>query len=318
VKILITQILDIPAVPILILEAIFSNIGGTATLIGDPPNIIIGSKAHLHFIDFIKALSPPILIITIISYVIGYFMIRKHSRISPTAKMIIKHAQPEKAILNPQKLKISLFLFFVTLIGFFVSHIIHLKPGIVALIGASLMAIFTKTNIEHMLEKIEWTTIIFFAGLFMLIGAMEYNHVFDLLGKKIIGFTEGNLLLTCMIILWASAFLSAIVDNIPLVIALIPLIQSIIPEFSSSLGLNSSALIKAQIEMPLYWSLALGSCLGGNGSMIGASANVVVSQIAKANRYKMSFWDFTKVGLGFMLLSVTISSFYIYFAYFFK
>ncbi|MBN1592545.1 MAG: anion permease, partial [Candidatus Coatesbacteria bacterium] len=167
------------------------------------------------------------------------------------------------------------------------------------------------------LAKVEWNTIMFFVGLFMLIGCLEYVGLFAFLGKQLVGYTSGNLLLTCLVVLWFSALISAVVDNIPLVMSMIPVVKSIIPAFAAQMGLDpGSAEVTSQIAEPLYWSLALGSCLGGNGSLVGASANIVVAQIAKRNNYRLTFFGFTRYAFPLMLFSVVISSIYIYLRYF--
>ncbi len=201
------------------------------------------------------------------------------------------------------------------LLAFFASHSLHIEPGIIAISGALIMAIVCGVDLHHALEKVEWNSIFFFIGLFMLIGALEHNHVFESLGVLILEVTSGNLAATALTVLWFSAIASAIVDNIPLVIAMIPLIKSIVPVFAQQLGLSDAEAIRLQIEEPLYWSLALGACLGGNGSLVGASANVVIAQIARRNRYDFTFWGFTRLGLPTMLGSTAIASVYVYLRY---
>ncbi len=311
ITILVTQILEVPTVPVLILEAVFSNLGGTATLVGDPPNIVIGSKAGLSFMDFITNLTPPVLIILAIALVIIIPLFKKRMHVPELIRERVMKAHPEKAIIDPKVLRRALPVFCLVIIGFFVGHMFHVEPGIIALGGALLMAVVCGIDVHQVLEHVEWGTIFFFIGLFMLIGALEHNGVFELLGATVIELTHGNLLLTTMAVLWFCAIFSAIVDNIPLVIAMMPLLQIIIPDYVASTGLSQE-----QVSHPLYWALALGACLGGNGSLIGASANVVVSQIAHKNRYKLSFMDFTKYGLPMMLLSLVISTVYLYLRYF--
>jgi Na+/H+ antiporter NhaD/arsenite permease-like protein len=317
ITILIAQMLEIPAVPILIMEAVFSNIGGTATLIGDPPNVIIGSQAKLSFNDFINNLTPVILIVAVVSLLAMILLMKRRFTARPGTKERIMKAKPEKAIVDPLLLKRALPVLALTIIGFFLSRLIHVEAGIVALCGGLLMVIVCKVEMRGVLEKVEWTTIMFFIGLFIVIGALEINGVFQMLGKQIIALTNGNLLLTAITILWFSAILSAIVDNIPLVIAMIPLIKSIVPVFARQMGIDGAEeLVKVQIEQPLYWSLALGACLGGNGTLIGASANVVISQIARRNKYNLTFACFTKYGFPMMLLSLVICTLYVYLRYF--
>lgn len=315
--ILITQILEIPTVPVLILEAIFSNIGGTATLVGDPPNIIIGSSANLSFNDFLLNLGPVVLIILVLSLIVVVFTLRKTTSVQQSARNRILKSHPDLAIIDRKKMNISLSIFALVLIGFFFGRMLEIEPGIVALAGGMLMALVCRIEIGSLLGKVEWATIIFFIGLFMLIGALQENGVFTILSEQIIHYTRGHLLLTVISVLWVSAIISAIVDNIPLVIAMVPLINSIIPEFASQMGLqNDPVAIQTLIKEPLFWSLALGACLGGNGTLVGASANVVISQIAKKNNYPLTFWQFTQIGIPMMILSLLISTVYIYWRYF--
>lgn len=317
VTILICQILELPTVPFLIMEAIFSNIGGTATLIGDPPNILIGSKTGLTFTDFIVNLGPIICLILVAAIGLLMFSLRGQTKTREAARKLLMRAEPHKALIDPLVLKRGLPVFGVVLVGFFVGHFVGVEPGIVALTGAFVMASLCRVSLHEVLGKVEWETIMFFIGLFMLIGALEVNGVFEYLGQAVLSLTRGHLALTVLSIMWISAIGSAVVDNIPLVIAMIPLIQAIIPAFAKSMGLeNSPEAIHAKIMSPLFWALALGACLGGNGTLIGASANVVVSQIAKRNGYHVTFLGFTRYGAVFMLLSLVISSAYMMLRYF--
>ena len=318
VTILITQLLRLPTVPILIMEAIFSNIGGTATLIGDPPNILIGASCNLSFNDFLINLTPVVLIVMAVTLGVVLLQMRKNLRTAPSAVAQVRLTEPKLAILEPARPSRSMWVFAFVLLGFFTSRLTGLEPGIIAICGAFVMALVCKIELSHMLEKVEWNTILFFSGLFMMVGALEIDGVFNSLGQWMIHMTDGNFALTMMIILWGSAILSAVIDNIPLVISMIPLIQSIVPIFAGQMGIaGSEELITAQIREPLFWALALGACLGGNGTLIGASANVVVCQIARKNRYPVTFWQFTRYGFPLMILSVAICSVYLYFRYIF-
>jgi len=174
-----------------------------------------------------------------------------------------------------------------------------------------------KREAHEVLNYVEWNTIFFFVGLFMLIFGLEHNGVFEMMGKELLHMTGGNLLVTALAILWFSAIASAIVDNIPLVMAMIPLVQSMTPVFAKQMGLEGSEVLIAQrISEPLFWSLALGACLGGNGTLVGASANVVISQIAKRNNHGFTFWEFSKIGFPMMILSLIFCTVYIYLRYF--
>ncbi|MDD3119644.1 MAG: SLC13 family permease, partial [Victivallales bacterium] len=237
-------------------------------------------------------------------------------RAAPAALERIAKTRPELAIINHKNMVRSLIVFGLVILGFFLSRAINVEPGIIAIAGGFLMALVCGINVHQVLAKVEWGTIMFFTGLFMLIGSLEVNGFFEMMGGKIVELTSGNFTLTVMVILWSSAILSAIVDNIPLVIAMIPLIKSIVPVFAKQMGLEGSEdAIRTVVEEPLLWSLALGACLGGNGTLIGASANVVISQVARKNKYHLSFWEFTRYGAPMMLLSLVISSFYIYLRY---
>ncbi len=316
VTILITQLLRLPTVPILIMEAIFSNIGGTATLIGDPPNILIGASCGLSFNDFLLNLGPVVVVVMIVCVGVMVAVMRKHLTSPKEAVAQVMLTEPRLAILEPNRLKKALSVFVLVLAGFFTSRMTELEPGLIAMAGAFVMTLVCGIEPAKMLEKVEWNTIMFFCGLFMMVGALEENHVFELLGQGMLKLTAGNLMLTMMVILWSSAILSAVVDNIPLVIAMIPLINSIVPVFARQMGLEGmESEIAVQISEPLFWSLALGACFGGNGTLVGASANVVIAQISNKNHYRMTFADFTRYGAPMMLLSVAISSIYLYFRY---
>ena len=316
ITILLTQILEIPTAPILILEAIFSNIGGTATMIGDPPNIIIGSQTKFGFNDFLFNLAPVIIIIVIVVLIGLYFFMRKDLKTSPEARERVMAARPECAIIQPKVLKNALPIFVLVLLGFFTGSLTHIEPGIVAMTGAVVMTVTCKVSLERVLHHVEWNTIMFFIGLFMLMSALSANGVFDKLGQLVLWASQGDLFITVMAMLWISAILSMIVNNIPLIIAMIPLAQGMVPVFAAQMGLTAEADIMQQIEAPLIWALALGSCLGGNGTMVGASANVVVAQIATRNGSPVDFMRFTKYGLPLTLVSLVVCTIYMWLRYF--
>ncbi|MBX3179962.1 MAG: ArsB/NhaD family transporter [Candidatus Hydrogenedentes bacterium] len=317
ITILITQLLEIRTAPILILLAIFSNIGGTATLIGDPPNIIIGSATTLSFNDFLLNLGPVVVIATLLCLALVRFRLRNSLNAPEEARSRVMMAQPELAILDAGLLRRCLGVLALILLGFFTGRLTGFEPGIVALAGAVLMIIVCRVDIHTALHKVEWATILFFIGLFMLISALEHNGLFERSGELLVEATRGNLLLTALVILWAGAFASAIVDNIPLVIAMLPLIKTMIPTFAMQMGLaDNPELTHTTIAAPLYWALALGACLGGNGTLIGASANVVIAQVGKRNNCGISFMDFTRAGFPIMILTAALSSVYLYWRYF--
>jgi len=199
-----------------------------------------------------------------------------------------------------------LSVFALVFIGFFIHHMFHVEPGIVAIAGMCILLVITKSHAEHMLKAVEWDAILFFIGLFIMIGALEHNHVIDFLAKEMIKVCGSNMILTAVIVLVGSAFFSAVLDNIPLVIAMTPLVQKLIE--------NSGGSITG--AHPLFWALALGACLGGNGTLIGASANVVASKIGARNGYPITFMTFLKYGVPFTIQSLVIAVAYLLLRYY--
>jgi Na+/H+ antiporter NhaD/arsenite permease-like protein len=306
VTILITQLLELPTLPFLILEALASNIGGTATLIGDPPNIIIGSRAELTFNDFLFNLAPGVLVMAAVFILSALLMMRKHLHVTDLVRTRVTEACPKRALRDVKKMKRSLAVFGLIFIGFFTHHHLGVPPGMIALAGMSLMLLVCYTKSEKMLRHVEWDAILFFIGLFIIIGALEQNGAIDLLAAGMLGLCGDNMLLTAMVVLWGSALLSAVLDNIPFVIVMMPLIQRLLTDS----GLPATG------DHPLFWALAFGACLGGNGTLIGASANVVVCKIGDRNGCPISFLQFMKWGFPFMIQSVLIATLYLWLRYF--
>lgn len=318
ITILLTQILDIPTVPFLVLQALFSNIGGTATLIGDPPNILIASKSGLNFNQFLFHLTPAVLLVmaVILTQVV---VSRRHVfRATPAARLRIMHAHPELAITDPVRLKRGLVVFGLIIIGFCAGHYINVPPGVVALAGSFLLLIVCGTGIRGAMEKVEWETIYFLIGLFILVGTLEHVGVFEMLGKAMFGAIGSNLPVLAIAIIWISGVLSAAFGNIPVVIAFMPLVESVLKAYFEPMGGMASVAPEQvmAISEPLWWSLALGSCLGGNGTLFGAAANVVVAQIAKKNGYPITFGTFLRFGLPVTVASLVICSAYVYLRYY--
>ena len=304
--ILITQLLEIPTIPFLIMMAMASNIGGTATLIGDPPNIIIGSKAALSFNDFLIHLGPNIAVIGIVFILLSALTLRKKLHVPDVIKVRVLESYPELAIRDPKKLKAALIIFGLIFIGFFLHSLLHIEPGLIALGGMALMLFFARSESDYMLKSVEWDTILFFIGLFIIIGALEKNGVIDLLASLMIRASGGNLFLSVVIILWGSAVFSSILDNIPFVVTMIPLVQKLVVSFDAPV----------QGPHPLYWALALGACLGGNGTLIGASANVVIAKIGKKNNYNITFGKFSRMSIPLTLVTLVLSTGYLWLRYF--
>jgi Na+/H+ antiporter NhaD/arsenite permease-like protein len=316
ITILITQILEIRTVPFLLLEAVFSNIGGTATLIGDPPNILIASSSHLTFNDFLIHLTPVVFICMVVALIVILPLLRRSVHVAPSARDRILAARPNLAITDPVGLRRAGIVFLLILAGFVGSHAIHVEPGIIALCGAVVMTIVSGVSLRDALEKVEWDSIFFLVGLFMLVGSLDHHGIFESLGTVLLDATRGSLLAAMLVLLWGSAILSTVAGSIPVTMALIPLVHSVIPFFAEQAGLDiaDEAALRTLAD-PLWWSLALGACFGGNGSLVGAAANVVVADIARKNGYHFSFWRFSLYGLPVMLLTLALSSVYLWVRY---
>lgn len=290
--------LDIDPIPFLLTEIFSSNIGGTATLIGDPPNIIIGSAGGLSFIDFIKELTPVILVIMCVALTVLAFIFRKklhasQDKMDEVAKIDNSHTITDKALM----IRSTLILAFVIL-GFMLHDVTHIETCVVAMLGASILLIFEKPN--EILQDVEWNTIFFFIGLFIIIGGLEASGGIKLMAEWILKVTQGSQAATSMIILWASGVISGIIDNIPYTATMAPMLV----EIEKTMG--------ATYAYPLWWALSLGACLGGNMTIIGAAANVIVSENAAKSGHPISFMRFLKYGVGVVAISLLISTAYIY------
>ena len=316
VTILITQILEISPVPFVILEAIASNIGGTATLIGDPPNIIIGSQGHLSFNDFLINLAPGILAAMAVFLATIYLLFRKQLTVDESIRRRIDDAIPHLAITDRKNMVRALVVMAFMMLGFFLHVGIGLEPGIIALAGSMVMMLVCRAESNDALMRVEWTVIFFFIGLFVMVAALEETGAIDWVAYHLIAVAGHNLFLMCVVVLWSSAILSGVLDNIPFVIAMVPLLRLSFTTIAQNMGISDPTVIQHSIAEPLWWSLALGVCLGGNGTLIGASANVVSAQICDKNKYHISFWKFTKLGFPLMIQSVIIATIYIWLRFF--
>lgn len=293
--------LDIDPIPFLLTEIFSSNIGGTATLIGDPPNIIIGSAGGLSFIDFIKELTPVILVIMCVVLTVLAFIFRKklhasQDKMDEVAKIDNSHTITDKALMIRSTLILALVI-----LGFMLHDVTHIETCVVAMLGASILLIFEKPN--EILQDVEWNTIFFFIGLFIIIGGLEASGGIKLMAEWILKVTQGSQAATSMIILWASGVISGIIDNIPYTATMAPMLV----EIEKTMG--------ATYAYPLWWALSLGACLGGNMTIIGAAANVIVSENAAKSGHPISFMRFLKYGVGVVAISLTISTVYIYFRF---
>lgn len=315
VTLLIAEALEVEPEPYLISCALASNIGGTATLIGDPPNIMIASKAQLNFMDFILHLTP-IVIIIMAFYILAIWLIwGRKLRTREELKRRIMEMKEREAIKDPLMLKKSLFVLSLVLLGFVFHGFLHYPPATIALFGAGLLLLLSNTHEpHHVLAEVEWPTIFFFIGLFIIVGAVVKVGFIKLMSLKILELTQGDLFLTSMVIMWFSAFASAIVDNIPYVATMNPLIIDMARELWPNL--SGIQLLQHPQLMPVWWSLALGACLGGNGSAIGASANVIVVGISEKAGRKITFLRFMLYGMPIMIMTVILSTIYIWLRYY--
>lgn len=316
VTILVTKILELDSVPFLILEALASNIGGTATLIGDPPNVIIGSAAGLTFLDFVLHLTPATILIMTVFLAVLYSRNRGRFTVEEHIRLRIREAIPHLAIVDCRMMVRTLAVVCLTMIGFLLHGVLEIEAGVIALVGAMIVLLVNRVDVEGFFREVEWGVLFFFIGLFILVGALEHTGVIEFLAQKLIGLSGDNLFYACMLLLWGSALASSILDNIPIVMALIPMVEVMIAHYAAILGVTEVAMIRNSIAMPLWWSLALGACLGGNGTLIGASANVVTARIGEGNDTPISFMRFTRTGFPYMLLTVAVATLYIWLRYF--
>ena len=303
----ITNKLNVNPIPYLIVQIIASNIGGTATLIGDPPNIMIGSAVkELTFVAFIQNLALISAINLGVILAILTFLYRKQLHTTEELKADLM-ALDEKAELKDKKLlKKCLAVLSLTIVGFFLHQIVHVESSTVALSGAFLLLLIASRDhsfIEHAMEKVEWTTIFFFIGLFVAVGGLIEVGIIKQIAEYGIELTGGDVAKTSMLILWLSAIVSSFLDNIPFVATMIPLIQ----DMGRNMGVSN-------LE-PLWWSLALGACLGGNGTIVGASANLIVAGMAAEAGHNISFVRYLKIGFPMMILTIILSTIYIYLRY---
>jgi Na+/H+ antiporter NhaD/arsenite permease-like protein len=315
VTLLICQALELDVVPFLITEALASNIGGTATLIGDPPNIMIASKAQLDFMAFVNHLTP-VIILVLIAYVISIkFIFGKRLKVKEELRQRVMSMDENEAIKDPVLLKKSLAVLAITVTGFIFHGMLHFEPATIALFGAGLLLLVSGTkNPHHILAEAEWSTLFFFMGLFMIIGGVVKVGLIKWMSIQVLNITQGNLLGTSMIVMWFSAFASAFIDNIPYVATMNPLIIDMAKQLWPNL--SGIQLLHHPDLMPIWWSLALGACLGGNGTAIGASANVIIVGMAEKFGKPISFKKFMLYGMPLMIESVIICTVYVWLRYY--
>ena len=310
----ITRKLKINPYPYLILEIFASNIGGTATLIGDPPNILIGSALNLSFMDFLNELTP-VVAVTMVVLILGFnFFWGKNLKTTDQNRKAVMKISEIDCITDWSLLKKSLFVLFFVILGFISAEHLHIANGTIAMFGgAVLLLLYTIGNdheerdhkTEEIFSIVDWTTIFFFSGLFVIVYGLEETGVLALLGQKFIAFTDGSIEKAALLIIWVSAIVSAAIDNIPFVATMIPMIKSM----EESMG-------GREAMMPVWWALSLGACFGGNGTLIGASANVIVAGMAAREGHPINFLRFLIWSIPVMLISVAIATVYLYLRFF--
>lgn len=293
-SIAIARMLKIDPVPFLMGQILASNVGGTATLIGDPPNIMIGSAAHLSFMDFLENTGFAVLFILAVLILLMKIVYEKKIELGTVDTGAIEKLDPSKSITNRALMKKGIIVLICVIVGFMFHDKLGIESSVIALTAAAVMLIIGREDVNEAIQDVEWTTILFFMSLFVVVGGLTETGIIKELASKIIDATNGHPMVTMLVLLWASALLSSILDNIPFVATLIPLILAMQAD-----GIDVTSF---------WWAISLGACLGGNGTMIGASANVVLSDISTKHGYPITFKSYLKVGMPFMLLSIVIAT----------
>lgn len=304
VTLLVCDRLGLRAAPFLIAEVLASNVGGIATLVGDPPNIIIASRGGLTFNDFLVHLAPLAVVLTAVLVLMSRYMFRRFFVYDEDRADEVMSLNEREAIHDPRLLTQGLVVLALVITGFVLHPVVHYAPSVVALLGAGLLVAISKVEVKDVLEEVEWPTLAFFAGLFIMVGALIETGVIGTVSRALADATGGNALGSVMALLGASAVLSAIVDNIPYVATMAPITEDLVTTVGDPHG------------PVLWWALALGADLGGNATAIGASANVVVLGIAERNRQPISFWTFTRYGIPVTVVTIAISAVYLWLRYF--
>lgn len=299
--------LSISVYPFLMIQIMASNIGGTATMIGDPPNIMLSSAVpELTFVSFLSNLCLICFIILVVTFAILALIYHKNLVTTEKLRKTVMDMDAKSTITNKRLLRKCLSVLVLVIVGFIFHDSLHADNATIALAGAALLMLLSMTRnekeISHALGSVEWVALFFFIGLFIIIGGLVQTGVIMVMAKEAMMATGGDVTLTTMLVLWLSAIASAFIDNIPFVATMIPLIKDM-----GTMGITDLT--------PLWWSLSLGACLGGNGTLIGASANVVVASLAQTQGVKMTFRGYTKLGFPLMILSILISTVYVYLRY---
>ncbi len=300
VTLFVTGQLGLDPLPFLIAEILSCNIGGTATLIGDPPNILIGSAAGIDFTTFLAHMGPISLLILLAFLGLAWLMFRKELRARPVQVADLSALEAEELITNHPLLRKGIIVMGGVILGFLFHGSLHIESATVALAGATVLLLWTRTNPHHAIREVEWTTLFFFVGLFIVVEGLVQAGIIRAVAQAALRVVDGNCGLASMVLLWMSAVISGVVDNIPYTVTMIPLVEN---------------LGQAMPVMPLWWSLALGACLGGNATLVGASANVVVASLAERSGHPIRFWHFFGYGVLTTFVSLLLAAAYIWLRY---
>jgi len=302
ITIFIAGTLEVKAVPFLISEALASNIGGTATLIGDPPNILVGSAAGLDFISFVTNLTPVVILILVLYLLLAPWLFRGQLEARPEVRARIMAMDEGESITDPHLLWLSLAVLGFTIVGFLLHGALDYEPATVALLGAAALLVLSRQSPHEVLREVEWSTLVFFIGLFIVVGGVEQVGLLSDFGEKMADIAGGNDTAAAMLILWPSALLSSVVNQIPYTTAMIPVVR----EMSADGGGSNNVL---------WWALSLGACLGANLTLVAAAANVLVANLAERGGQRIRFWEFFRYGSLVTLLAMVVSSLYLWLRY---
>jgi Na+/H+ antiporter NhaD/arsenite permease-like protein len=306
--------LSVPVYPFLFAEIFASNIGGTATLIGDPPNILIGSAAHLTFNDFLFALGPAVVVVFAVQTILVHLIWGRFLSANSQDRARIMKMKAQNAIAEARLVPASLSVIAGLIVSLIAADTLGLEVGTIALLAAGILMLLDHgprprekhgEAVTSAFMEVDWVTIFFFIGLFVMVGAIAKAGVLDYLGRQLVSATGGDVRITALIMLWGGAIVSAVVDNIPFVITLIPLIKGIAPAMGGDTAI-----------LPVWWALALGTCLGGNGTLIGSAANLTVAGIAERSGAPIGFWRFNAAAFPLMLVSIALCHAYVVWRFF--
>ncbi len=300
VTLFVATTLDVSPIPFLITQVMASNIGGAATLVGDPPNILVASRANIDFVSFFLNMAPPVIVILLLYIVIMIVQFRKTLQIPAKRQSHVLSLDTRELITHPTLLVQTLIVLGLVLVGFLLHGWLHLEPATIALSGATLLLVWTRRDPHHVLQHVEWSTLMFFVGLFIAVEGVVYVGLVDRAAHALLHVTAGNVRAATLFLLWFSAIMSGIVDNIPYVTTMLPIVET---------------LGRAMPDRPLWWALALGADMGGNLTLVGASANVVVASIAERSGHKLTFGMFLRYGTMTVLISLLVSTVWLWVMY---